>query len=90
MLVIFGLASLAAGTNLFFSIHDLSAELIIANVHFSEARLFCGFLVLVGAFITFGTLFGTLQSVLLDGEKLIFSYRLKDNIYKAGDIKAIK
>jgi hypothetical protein len=71
--IIIGFILLAAGINIFSSTHDLRVSPFI----------------FLGILLILGTLFGTLRSIIIDDDKLIFSYRLTKNIYRAGDVKAI-
>ena len=56
---------------------------------FSEYELFDGFVILLGVYMVVSTLFGTLRSVIIDGEKLICAYRLNKNVYQVSDVKAV-
>lgn len=55
-----------------------------------ETNVLIGGLLLLGMSIILSTLFGTLQSITLDGENLFFSYRLKNTIYKASEVISIE
>jgi hypothetical protein len=74
-----GLILIAGGLNVLFSPHDPSSDLFI----------FIGLLISIGTLLILGTLFGSLQSVSIDGENLIVAYRLTEDSYKASDIKAV-
>jgi len=62
---------------------------IMGQSLFYRQQLFASCCFLVGAFVFLASLLGTLHSVVIDGEELIFSYQMIDNIYKASDVQSI-
>ena len=67
---------------------------ISSNIRFNESdalsgRIFLGGMMLLGVFLILAPIFGPLESVILNGENLIFSYRLTKKVYKASEVAAI-
>lgn len=67
---------------------------VSSHITFNESdalsgRIFLGGMMLLGVFLILAPIFGPLESVILDGENLIFSYRLTKKIYKASEVAAI-
>jgi hypothetical protein len=80
--IIFGLILCLAGSYVFFTT-KIDNRVPIATI------FLIGGLLLLGILVILSTFFGTLQSINLDGENLIFSYRSRNKIYKAGEVMSI-
>ncbi len=79
--IVIGSVLLLLSIAMFFQTFKSSDEL--------DGRIFLGIMMLLGVFLILGSIFGPLELVILDGENLIFSYRLIKKIYKASEVAAI-